>query len=532
MNPVSSNTDPTTTTGCSSLVSSNCVTWEGTLASCISVCDNPSLTEVITSISTIACANASDIFTLQQTVESLQSQIDACDCTGGGGGSVDTTITLVSCLTDNCEGCAPGTEYPLQTGLDTAFGILCSMIDTVQTNVDNLDYPSLIIVNELIATSASTTLLAAQNYTNTQIATLSGNTVTVGINGLLGPTPGAVVSTSTALTYFSNQVASHHSIVGSTAQLQSAIARQDTNLYNEAALDPAEAGNSLNDIGVTTFGATLSESVSNIWITLQDLRLGFVDLVNNPTTSCALIPVKDLEIQSTTTSSCVVTYTAHGLTTIETETSFTAEIFAYNGVQATGPVLATGTANASGATFSNLDTNINITAGTDYVIRITSNYSCGTAVKEIVGNVKSCGTLYYVHLTRTYNTAADTCNSVGYTKKFNYYNVTLRSSSNPTSTIINNLTGSTITVSIKVPLYSPSVSSQPLYELYDFVIAPNTNTVTRIDVPETYQKINDPTCDEVYRDEDAVLAFGAGIDSLEWNPDYTVPCYISLVTIP
>ena len=532
MNPVSSNTDPTTTTGCSSLVSSNCVTWEGTLASCISVCDNPSLTEVITSISTIACTNASDIFTLQQTVESLQLQIDACDCTGGGQGSIDTTITLVSCLTDNCQACAPGTEYPLQTGLDTAFGILCSMIDTVQTNVDDLDFPSLGVVNGLITASAGNTLIAAQNYTNAQIATLSGNTVTVGTNGLLGSASGAVVSTSTALTYFSNQVASHNSVVGSTAELQTAIGKQDTTLYNEAALDPAEAGNSLNDIGVTTFGATFSESVSNIWITLQDLRLGFVGLVNNPTASCALIPVKDLEIQSVTTSSCTVTYTAHGLTTIETETSFIAEIFAYNGVQATGPVLATGTANASGATFSNLDTNTNITAGTDYVIKITSNYSCGTAVKEIVGNVINCGIDYYVHVTKTYNILATTCNSVGYQAKFNYYHVTLRTAASPSSSIKNNLTGSDITVSIKLPLYSPSVSSQPLYEVYSFTIAPNTNTVTRTNLPFTYQKINDPTCDEVYRDEDAVLAFGSGIDSLEWDPDYTVPCYISLITIP
>ena len=153
MNPVNSNTN--TSSGCSSIVSSNCVNFVGTLPDCISVCANPSVTDVIEAIAIVTCEALStanyNVTTIEQitgnsvtnsnelidglikSIGDLQNQIINNDTDITNLQNITTTvpdIELASCVVNKCSSCVSGATYDIQKALQITSEVFCTELNT------------------------------------------------------------------------------------------------------------------------------------------------------------------------------------------------------------------------------------------------------------------------------------------------------------------------------------------------------------------------------------------------------------------
>jgi hypothetical protein len=477
MNPVAPNIN-TNPTNCGSVISSNCVTYQGTLPECISYCAGDSLTDVINSIATVIC-NTVSADGLQSQIDGLQAQIDALPDPSTPPSVNDVFVPVCITFLNQLEPILNATS--VSDALQYTMDAFCTWYNEAEPEIEQLKSDVISLQDSLLLLPSSI-LQQAEAYTDAQIALNNQCTqVQVDQNGWLGNTPGGLICVSDAVSYFAARVNDWRNVIGDIPCINTANAALDSNLYTLPVLDPALTG-TLGDNGVVSVAATLCDSVNSIWVTLQDLRAGFVDFLASGL-PCILVPVQDLQTTNIGTTSVSLSWSAHGLATIEAEDEYSVEIFAYDGVQATGPVLVAAynlTSTASTLSTTGLDFN------QQYIVRVTAHYSCGIAVKEILTYVNTCAITYKAILTLgTITDQADTCLAVGYTRKTaRQYTVQLK---NPSNQVVNNLTGSDMNFTVRIPVVSPLVTGL-VYEEYTFTIPQNQNTVTRTDLPDSYFK--------------------------------------------
>ena len=510
MKPVQENNGTSTTNGCNSIISSNCITWQGNLPECINYCPEDSLTNVIESISQVICdaltislynTNLITQITNNQITsfyELVQNIIESIDIVKREIDDVEIPlpyippiITLPTCIYDECGSCTVN-SFTIPDAFTVGFEIVCNMItDNISSLQTSIDY--LILENNINNNSI-------QNL-NTQITNINNRlndfedciTVTVGDHELTGPVSGEKVCANEAIDYLANELAITNELFHGGNKSLNTFYTSITEFSGEYSFaNPSVLY--LNTDGWVESPTNLINFTKNLYVLVKDIWTGLHICCDGGDPPCILIAPKNIEITSVTILQAVISWEAHGLTTVETETNYTVEVFAYNGVQAIGPVLLSNTGTLTSVAL----TTTSLVAGTDYVVRVTSNYSCGGASSEIIGELILCEEILFAHLRVAYiEDPAALCDSISYTKVTGpSWKIQLKNSGN---IITNNTSGSPITVQIKVPVESPLVTGV-LWEVYDFVIPHNSYEAEITTISPIYEKILiDTTCEEFRR---------------------------------
>ncbi len=527
MNPVNSNTN--TSSGCSSIVSSNCVNFVGTLPDCISVCANPSVTDVIEAIAIVTCEALStanyNVTTIEQitgnsvtnsnelidglikSIEDLQSQIINNDTDITNLQNITTTvpdIELASCVVDKCSSCVTGTAYSIQKALQITSEVFCTELNTLDVKIES----NTKIISSLSSQITNGDAQTAKNnisYTDSAINALNLN-VTVNTEKLLGATSGATQPIADAVQYLRTKVGEYRSNIGTITQISTAKAAQENTLYSQKALNPTlAAGTLLSGIGVTATTSTLAESLQQNWIVLQDLRKGLIDCCENSDLPCIAIAPNSLAIPSITNTGFAVTWNLHGLTGIEAETAARIELYEAKGTQTVGSPYHTftesdlsqlGSGNSKLKSFAWTELATQPSNNETFIIRVYSIYNgCGEAYTDIQAT-RPCIQELFAKYIWSGGSAVATCDGTNYNRLTASHTLKLVDAS---GNDVNNISGADLNINLIQAVQTP-YSTAVLYEIYQFVIPNNSNSVTRTDLGYAYEKVLvSGTCQEVRR---------------------------------
>lgn len=271
MIPVSSNT---ITNGCNP-ISSNCVVWQGPDIPCINICTGDTVSDVIAKLATELCTvlDQTSLTNLDLTCLNLSSQdvpvnfselqqliIDElCSlrgrCTtleGGGGGSGPSTAitaTLPVCL-----------QYTnLQNDLVTVLPID--------------DYAELVAAKVCTILSSITTINSTLSSHNTRITTLENATPTGSSIPQVTPVcvlPSVLTDIDEVVEAIEEQFCDLRTATGGVTDILSATTYQCPGLNTQDRLFGSGTMSSLE--GWNTTVTNLSESLTNMWLTICDIR--------------------------------------------------------------------------------------------------------------------------------------------------------------------------------------------------------------------------------------------------------------------
>lgn len=482
MDPVPEEQGQSTTGNCGTIISTNCILWQGADIPCITTCTGDSLTDVITKLGAVACA-ALDIGVYNTTpltedpVEDFASLvqliIDTIGALPGGTGECDCDDYVLPALVfPLCMQGAYGTEaVPLDVFSATLGTFVCDVIDSFDAQL-------------LAASNAATAAIQQLNKNlsgdikdlESEIALIKTTlepTIIVGTCAMTGVTPGASVTVSAGLTYLETVLCGHHSVVGDIASLNLAIASQCTDLGIAPQFAPGAAPALLNALpNWSNTPATVGASLTNLWLAFCDLRAGYDFLVNNPNPVCVVIPVTGVVISSITSTTMNYAFTPHGLATLEEASSYDVSIYAYDGFTAIGPALVTSTLTAP--TISGSLSTGALNPANDYVLRVVAQYSCGTSIaSEIIGKVVTCTDQYRIDVVSEPGaTNALLCNGGAYNQLTRNMKVQLKNTAG--TSVVNNITGVPMVFTVLYRVTHPQLAND-VWESYTFTIPHNSS---------------------------------------------------------
>lgn len=376
MLPISSNTADQ---GCSP-VSSNCVIWQGPNLSCINLCKGDTVSDVVYKVATQLCtlqteldlsdldlsclvsfcASSNPAPTTQTLAAVLEFIIDKVCCLntrcnalegGGGGGSsyTEPTLSLPTCLQyTNAQGQNVTqlihNQYTLT--LATKFCELKGVVDTHTTQISGL---------------------------NTRITALENATVDplpqVSVQCLTGSS--ALVDLDDALDTVSSQLCSLKGVLGSNAAITSAAAKQCTSLSNLPSLSATGAMSALP--GWNTTVTNLADSISNLWLTVCDIRAGVVALKDCcGTVNCAAVIIDFTASLNQARTSLTINF--NGLTSYQGVLGLTG----FSDCSQSGSILTV--EDTAGKKFI---TNVNIVANATNGSGVTISVPTGTGSNEL-----------------------------------------------------------------------------------------------------------------------------------------------------
>lgn len=280
MIPVSSNT---ITNGCNP-ISSNCVVWQGPDIPCINICTGDTVSDVIAKLATELCTvlDQTSLTNLDLTCLNLSSQdvpvnfselqqliIDElCSlggrCTsleGGGGGSGPSTA-----ITATLPVCLQFTN--LQNDLVTVLPID--------------DYAELVAARVCIILSSITTINSTLSSHNTRITTLENATPTGSSIPQVTPIcvlPSVLTDIDEVVEAIEEQFCDLRDTTGSVSELLSATTFQCPGLNSENRLSGSGTMSTLT--GWNTTVSNIADSLTNMWLTICDIRDAVKDIQQN-----------------------------------------------------------------------------------------------------------------------------------------------------------------------------------------------------------------------------------------------------------
>jgi hypothetical protein len=508
MNPVPPNIEQENH-GCSSIMSSNCIAWVGALPDCISTCTGDNLTQVIQAIANVAC----DAF---DTSQYNTTNINEIIVNNGGTvtegedftavikniqESINVTNIRIDELTAQIEECCElavsnelpeistclvSQKLPLAKSVIASFEVACEEFAVIK---------ELIAVNDKRIADINYRIDNNYKIIDKKIADLAVTVgeidactrVTVGSHLLTGPTLGQSVCAGPAVEYMANIVSSKFDLIGTEVKINEALAQQNVDLYAEASI--ADPSKTMSEIGLLNSPTNMADSIKNLWTTVQDIREGFIACCGSNAIPCVLIPPGNLRIENTTSTTAEIQWNPHGLPGAEPEIDWDLEVFAYDGTQAVGPALLS-QPNIVGKGVYNLTTNT-LDPAQDYVVRVTASYNCGIASSEVVGKLLNCEETIFTDLELIGGNVTDACDGVNYVKVVGVaLIITLKNSGGQ---VINNTTGSDITVQVRVPVEAGNIAGV-IWENYDIVV-PNNGNQGVISIGDlAYKVLIDDTC--------------------------------------
>jgi len=465
-------------------ISTSCVIWQGPDIPCIHLCAGDSIDEVVFKLATLLCdvtENILDVTTLEfsclvntgeenpgtllETLQAIITKVCSINTTGSGGGtgrpgeviSSDPIVNLPSCLYFTQDGdvvtALPITEYA---------AYLASIICTIITDISS--------INSTIS-NLTTRIISLENT----VANLSSYTYEIYVTSQCAsaPTSGTTLLIQDAFTNLESSFCNLINTTGITTLLISAINMQCPSLGTALQLNnPASTMNALS--GWVNTPTTVADSITNLWLTMCDMRNSLVNYYSTPVVvPCILAVPENFTVTSITTTYTTVTWTAPSYAGIEAPIGYRIEVFESSGGSPIGPSLYDAMLSTSF-----LSTNIpatGLTIGVFYIVYLHAVYSCGESNGAfVVSHLVAPTILYKVKVTDvlTTNTTVPCVESgspVTYTVTNKITTVTLTNAI--TGIPVTNSTGSPMNIIIRYLVNSCAFFGP----VYDNVIIPIPN---------------------------------------------------------
>jgi hypothetical protein len=373
MKALPSNIDKYTRSGCMP-VSATCVTWDGPNISCIDLCKGDTIDVVIYELAKILCDITENVLDV--------STLDFECLLPNGACKPDTLLeTLQLIITEIClpPDPVPPTPFPMPIAdlpeclwytdggdlitalpLDEYVYFLAEKICNILTSIANL-------------TSLFNTL-------NNQVQLIQniidgggggGSTppvINVTTQCLSGSAPGQVLPIETAFSNMEQALCSYLAILGTLTQWQ--------NMFNNICIDslttlPCGTGVYGDIAGWVTNPVTAAQSMNNLWLVVCQLN----DCLSAaPAIPCVTIPPVSASIAAITTTSATITWVPPVTTGSEAPVGYKIEIF---DIAVTIPPLLSVTVGPTPLSYTAVSPSF--VAGTDYVVRVSAIYDCGTS---------------------------------------------------------------------------------------------------------------------------------------------------------
>lgn len=387
--------------------STQCVIWEGPDLPCINLCKGDSIQDVVYKLAEKVCLMADAIQidattinfsciregdtttpdTLKETIQALIYK--ACESTSTGGGTTGElpNIELPSCLWHADINGDLITIAPLNEAVSILAGDFCQLSTTVtslQSQINVLD-------------GRLDTLELAGSGSGGG-GTVVPTPITISPSCVSG-TPGVAIAIGTAFEALEASYCNFKSLLGTTAQINTAVASQ---CFGLGALDQLfNSTDQMNELtNWSTSPATMAQSLTNAWLTICDMRAKLVNYIASHEGTCVLIPSKTLTITSITANTAIVSWTHHNLTAFDKPSSVIITVYNYDPVtgSSTGSAIAGlggtypgPTPPASPGTLSTSINTISLDYTKNYVVKAASVYDCGTSeTVQVVGKLNAC----------------------------------------------------------------------------------------------------------------------------------------------
>lgn len=270
-------------------ISSNCVQWQGPDIPCINLCSGDTVSDVVAKLASELCTLIDE---LKISAYDLSCFDPMCPTPTSFQAMIQLLIDKVCALynldpTTSTAGC-PDCEVNVSSCLITQDN-LGNDITTLQLK----DY--VILIGNKICTIL--TSIASQGTALSDLETRvtyiednccnQSNVPTVA-SSCLQPSASNIPVTAFA-SALESAFCALQAATGTVAALQAAFGQQCPGLNSAAPLDPAQAFTPMSSIpGWVASPITVAESMTNMWLTICDMRAGLVDLIAQVNACCAV----------------------------------------------------------------------------------------------------------------------------------------------------------------------------------------------------------------------------------------------------
>jgi len=318
MLPIKSNT---TDQGCSP-VSSNCVVWQGPNLSCLSLCTGDTISDVTYKLATELCTVKTQLDLTDLDLSCLVKSCQTCPEPQKTLAVVlDLLITKVCSLEDLIGSGSSSSSSTTYT--EPTINLLCLSYTDIQGNsITSLGHSAATvrIIDKVCSMNTTINTHTSQISTiNTQIAALQSATgyvpPTVSLSCISGST--TALALDAAITAVGTQFCDLRTALGTVSAITAAMAKQCTGLNEFKPL--SGSGTTMSSAyaasGWKTTLTTLSDSFTNLWLTVCDMRASLQSIKSTLVTVDCNAVVVDYVV-STLSSRATVVLTFNGLTTI------------------------------------------------------------------------------------------------------------------------------------------------------------------------------------------------------------------------
>ena len=384
--------------------SSNCVIWQGPDLGCINLCTGDTVSDVIANLAlelcdiidqtsidgfTIACLDASPApINFHALVQLLINRICALEAGSGGGGGGGI-------ITGGCPDCMVALPPCLQY-TNYATGSLVTQL--------NLNDYAFLVATELCTVISDVEELQATVFQNTTNITSLDNRVTSleQTSSVTPALPNVNIScindlTSTPLTTavvaIANELCDLESSVGTITEILNTALTQCPGLDSSAALSQPGIMSSLP--GWTSSANSMTETITNLWLTLCDMRSAIMNIQTN----CCGSLCSSISINLNVTVISQINFFLSGLIPVGfTEcnpagTAFTIVGDGFSGIATTFPVTAVMGNSTSINIPEGLNTNADFTVSAIVCLQDENGSECQTVLNFVYNSTLSCPTL-------------------------------------------------------------------------------------------------------------------------------------------
>lgn len=251
-------------------ISSNCVIWQGPDLPCINLCKGDTVSDVVYKLATEICTLKTNI---GLTDLDLTCLVQVCQTTPEPSKTLANILELlinkVCCLSDIVSNLpAPGNNYQEPTLNLPA----CLQIpDGTGGYITQLVHSQYTLRIATVLCSINTTVNTHTNQIADLITRVTDleNPATV-VNQISSCLLGTLADVETVVQEMENQFCSYKTVLGATTDITAGVAKQCTDLNNQAQLSTGLPMSSLT--GWKNTVSNLGQSLNNLWLTVCDIR--------------------------------------------------------------------------------------------------------------------------------------------------------------------------------------------------------------------------------------------------------------------
>lgn len=335
-------------------VSSSCVIWNGPDIPCINLCKGDAIDEVVYQLALKLCQvteGVLDITTLDfkclvaenateptRLIAILQLIIDkhcelaaAVEQGGGGGGTTPNTPEIIANLPECLQFTNADGDLVTSLPIDEYSELLANQICGILTTIAGLTSNYTNLVNRVESIEE---FIANLNLNGT-IPTVVSKCITAVMPNVEVPVTEAV----SAMEAFLCQLID---LLGDFSQLSALIDTECPDLDNTPTLsDPEVLMNELG--GWTVDPANLSQNLTNLWLTLCDMRGAVSNLLEPPVLPCAPVSPSNVQITNLTLGGCTISWNPPATTGVQTPSAYLVTVVQWNGTSEVGLPIASET---------------------------------------------------------------------------------------------------------------------------------------------------------------------------------------------